>query len=104
MRVLSPILTGPRIFAPSPTTTLLPMVGCLFPFSQVVPPEGDAVVHGHVVAHFGRLADDHAHAVVDEKRPADPGAGVYLDAGKKPPHVGDKTSEKVHLVQPEPMG
>src|SRR5512135_3241873 len=33
--------------------------------------QGHAVIHGHVVADLGRLADHHAHAVVDEEAPAD---------------------------------
>ena len=41
----------------------------------------DTVVDHDVVADLGRLADDHAHAVVDEEPPPEPGARVDLDAG-----------------------
>ena len=37
-RALSPIVIGPSIFAPAPTTTFLPSVGCRMAFSQLVPP------------------------------------------------------------------
>jgi predicted GTPase len=36
---LSPTVNGPRTFAPAPTSTLLPIVGCLLPFSFPVPPK-----------------------------------------------------------------
>ena len=35
---LSPILIFPRIFAPHPIITLFPIVGCLFPLSNPLPP------------------------------------------------------------------
>ena len=35
---LSPIIIFPRILAPEPIKTLLPIVGCLLPFSLPVPP------------------------------------------------------------------
>ena len=37
-----------------------------------------------VVAHLGRLPDDHAHAVIDKEPAADGGAGMDLDSGGKP--------------------
>ena len=42
--------------------------------------QGDALVDHAVVADDGGLPHDDAHAVVDEKAPADLGAGVDLDA------------------------
>src|SRR3954469_23811615 len=48
---------------------------------QAAAPERDVVVEHHVVADLGGLADDDAHAVVDEEPPADGRAGVDLDAG-----------------------
>ena len=42
------------------------------------------MIHQHVVADLGSLADDHAHAVVDEEAPTDLRAGVDLDAGDRP--------------------
>ncbi len=74
------------------------------PFLPGGSPKGDAVIHGHVVAHLAGLTDHDAHAVVDEKSLADLGPGMYLDTGQKPCHVGDETSEEVSLAQPEPMG
>ena len=40
-----------------------------------VPPKRNALIDGHVVADLGGLADDHAHAVIDEEAPADFRAG-----------------------------
>src|SRR4030067_525005 len=37
-RALSPMVIGPRILAPAPTTTFLPSVGWRLAFSQLVPP------------------------------------------------------------------
>jgi hypothetical protein len=42
-----------------------------------------------VVADDRRLADDDAHAVVDEQPLADLGAGVNLDAGEHAAEVGN---------------
>ena len=39
------------------------------------------LVHQHVLTDFGRLADDHAHAVIDEEAPADFRSGMNLNAG-----------------------
>ena len=49
-----------------------------------------ALVEHHVVADLGRLADDDAHAVVDEEALADLRAGVNLDAGDQTAEVGDQ--------------
>ena len=45
--------------------------------------ERDAVIERAIVADLGRFADDDAHAVVDEHPPADGGARVDLDAGRR---------------------
>jgi hypothetical protein len=45
-----------------------------------VPPSVTALVDGAVVADFGRLADDDAHAVVDEDAPANLHSRMNLDA------------------------
>src|SRR5215813_15014528 len=47
-------------------------------------PERYALVQEHVVANFRRLADHHAHPVVNEQPPSDLGAGVNLDSRKQP--------------------
>src|SRR5581483_12326783 len=41
-----------------------------------------ALVNRAAIAHFRRLADNHAHAVVDEDAGADPRARMDLDAGE----------------------
>ena len=65
--------------------------------------EGDAVVDGAVVADLGGLADDDAHAVVDEQALADLRAGVYLDAGHMPRKLRKRTREEKVLVLIEPV-
>ena len=71
IRLSVPTVTGPRILAPAPTTTRSPTVGCRFPWSVLIAAERDPVVERHVVAHLGRLPDDHAGAVVDEQAAPD---------------------------------
>ena len=51
--------------------------------------QGDAVVDQAVVADLGGLADDDAHAVVDDQAAADRGAGVDLNAGPEAGPLGD---------------
>jgi len=40
--------------------------------------------------------------MIYEKPAPDLGSGMNLDAGKKPPDMGDQSTEKEHLVSPEP--
>src|SRR4030095_16882860 len=63
--------------------------------------QGDALVDGAPVAPLRRLADHHAHAVVDEHAAPDPGAGVDLDAGKPATEVGGEAPEAAQAIQPE---
>ena len=94
MRLLSPTVNGPSTFAPVEISTLLPMVGWRLPVSLPVPPEGDAVVDGAVVTDLGGLADDDAHAVVDEQALADLRAGMDLDTGHMPRKLRKRTREE----------
>ena len=54
-----------------------------------------------VIADLGRLADDDAHAVVDEQPLADPGARVDLDPREEPSDVRHEPRHDGHtpLVQ-----
>jgi hypothetical protein len=45
------------------------------------------VIERDVLADLGGLADDDAHAVVDEEAAPDRGAGMNLDAGEEAPQV-----------------
>src|SRR5919108_1968778 len=49
--------------------------------------ESHPLVNRAAIADFGGLADDHAHAVVDEDAGADLGAGMDLDPGKPAPDM-----------------
>jgi hypothetical protein len=58
------------------------------------------VVERAVVADLGRLADDDAHAVVDEKAPADARAGMNLDAGQEPRQIAHQARQPAQLQAP----
>src|ERR1044072_4086001 len=48
--------------------------------------KSDALVNRHLVANLGGLADNHAHAVIDEESSPYGRAGVNLDTGEKSSH------------------
>src|SRR6185295_14829542 len=54
-------------------------------------------------ADFRRLADHHAHAVIDEHAGADLRAGMDLDAGQPATEVRGEAAEPAQLVLPEPV-
>ena len=58
--------------------------GMAFDPVQGTTTEGGPVIHHHVITHLSGLADDDAHAVVDEEALADLGSGVDLHAGRRP--------------------
>ena len=58
--------------------------------------ERHALVHRHVGADLGRLADHHAHAVVDEQPVADPGGRVDLDPRQRAREVGQRARHRRH--------
>src|SRR5262245_26985963 len=47
------------------------------------PAECDPLQQRHILAHLGRLSDHHAHAMIDEDSPAQPGRRMDLDAGER---------------------
>ena len=65
----------PRIFAPVPITTPLPMVGWRLPVLFAGAAQRHALIQQHIVADFGGFADHHAHAVIDEEAAADAAPG-----------------------------
>ena len=56
--------------------------------------EGHALVERYVVADDGGLADDDAHAVIDEKAAADFGAGMNLDSRDQPRRLRQRARQK----------
>ncbi len=66
--------------------------------------QGNAVVERHVVADLRRLADHHAHAVVDEEPPPDRRTRVDLDAREPAPELGNEAGEKPAPPRIEPVG
>ena len=66
--------------------------------------QGDAVVDQAVVPDLGGLADDDAHAVVDDQALADGGAGVNFDSGAPAAGLGDPAGEQLQVVLIAPVG
>ena len=66
--------------------------------------QGDPVVDQAVVADLRRLADDNAHAVVDDEPAADPGAGVDLNAGPEPAPLAHQPGNEEQPVPVEEVG
>jgi len=71
---------------------------------QVNAAQGDVMVEQDVVADLGRLADDRAHAVVDDKAAADARAGVDFDAGEEAAELRHEAAEKVKVPPPQAVG
>src|SRR5690554_6002524 len=65
--------------------------------------QSHAVVERAIIADLGGLADNHAHAMVDEKTPADTRAGVDLDAGEPAREKRQKTCQPAQPALPQPM-
>src|SRR5882724_1983388 len=65
--------------------------------------EGHALEQGHVLADLRRLADDDAHAVVDEEAPPQLGRGMDLDPGEEATQVGHEAGEGIPARVPEAM-
>ena len=63
----------------------------------------DAVIQGHILADLGRLADHHAHAVVDEQARADRRAGMDFDAGQAAHHLREPARQQFQPVHPQPV-
>ena len=93
IRAPAPTVIGPSTCAPGADRHAVAhrrmALARLPPGLEGEPAQGDAVVDQHVVADLRRFADHHAHAVVDEEPPADPGAGMDLDAGDEAAGVRD---------------
>src|SRR5437773_8247964 len=102
MRLPSPILTPPMIFAPAPTTTLFPSVGWRFSRLRLVPARL-ALVDRDVLPHLRGLADHDTHAVVDEEARTELRGRVDLDAGHEPREVRDEARHCEPPVMPERM-
>jgi hypothetical protein len=57
-----------------------------------------------VVGDFGRLTDDHAHAMVDEYPAADGRARMDLDTGQPPSQMRGQAGQPAQLMAPQPVG
>ncbi len=66
--------------------------------------QGHAVVDQAVIPHLGGLADDDAHAVVDDQAASDLGPGVDLDARPETAPLGHAPGQKPPVFTVEPVG
>src|SRR5262249_35120102 len=66
-------------------------------------PQRDAVIQRRVIADLGGLADDNAHAVVDEHPSTDRRAGVDLDAGEPATPMREPPSQPLETGSPQAM-
>ena len=57
-----------------------------------------------VIPDFGGLADDDAHAVVNDQAAADGGPGVDLDPGAAAAALGDGPGQKFQIMPVTPVG
>jgi hypothetical protein len=104
MRLPSPILKAPMILAPAPTTTLSPRVGWRFLPLEARAAECHALEQGDVLPDLGGLADDDAHAVVDEEAGPELGRGMDLDAGEEPGDVRQEARGDLPAAPPDRVG
>lgn len=66
------------------------------------PTEGHPGVKRAIVADLGGLTDHQAHPVIDKETPADPCAGVDLDAGQHAPEMRQKAPGEPPSAIPYP--
>src|SRR5208283_3968826 len=77
--------------------------GMTLSLGEVSPAQCDPLVERDVIAHLGSLADNHSHAVIDEKAAADDGAGMDLDSREPARELRECAGQKKHAVLPQPV-
>ena len=65
--------------------------------------KGHSLIQGDVVADDRGLADDDAHAMIDEEAPADFRAGMDFDSGDEPAELRQRPRGKSPAVNPQPV-
>jgi hypothetical protein len=68
------------------------------------PAEGDALIHGHIVADFRRLADDDPGSVINEDTLADFRSWVNFNVGQEAVDVRNQAGQNRHTQFPKPVG
>ena len=63
--------------------------------------ERDAFIERDVVADFCRLADQHAHSVIDEEALTDRRSGVDFDTRCKPDEIGEEARNDRNVGAPQ---
>ena len=103
MRLSQPISIGPRIFAPAPTVTRSPKRGMAFALLQTRAAQRHRVIQRDLFADLCRLANDHAHAVIDEQSVPDLRTGVNLNAGEEAHDLRNVTAQQFQMMYPQPV-
>src|SRR5258708_39120826 len=67
------------------------------------PSESYALIERDIVSDNGGLADDRAHAVVDEETSPNFCAGMNLNPSKQARHLRHESCQKTHAVKPQPV-
>ena len=67
------------------------------------PAQGDAVIERAVVPDLGGLADDHAHAVIDEETATDARSRMDLDAGQPARQMRIEPRQPLEAMGPQPV-
>src|SRR5687767_12874940 len=67
-------------------------------FSQTGAAECDALINSHIIVDLRRLADHHAHAVVDKKTPADLSSRMDFNASKEAAEITGEPSQAFEAV------
>ena len=67
-------------------------------------PQRDLMIEVAIVADLGGLADHHAHAMIDDKPPADLRGRMDLDPGQPAGDMGGKSAQQVPIMPPQPVG
>ena len=94
----------PEHLRPSPDNNAVLQGGVALRLCQHLPTQGHPVIEHAVIADFGGLPDDDAHAVVDEEPSPDGGPGVDFHTAGEPGNLGEGAGQELVPVDPQLMG
>ncbi len=89
----APTTMAPMIAAPGTDDDVVFQRRMALAALQASAAEGHSLIQRAVAPDLSRLADDHAHAVIDEQPGRDLGTRVDLDAGGKAHQVGEHSRD-----------
>ena len=77
--------------------------GMALALAQTGSAQTDTLVDQYIITDNRGLADDNAHAVIDETTRADRGSGMDLDAGQEPGHRSRQPRQQAEVATPKSM-